>query len=53
LNSLFIEQLKLRKSNTSKINTHIKELRQIGIALNLNTKLSQRLTDKLNTTIKI
>lgn len=53
LNLLFIEQLKLRKSNTSKINTHIKELRQIGIALNLDSKLSGQLITKLNTTIKL
>jgi hypothetical protein len=53
LNSLFIEQLKLRKSNTSKINTHFKELRQIGLALNLNTSLSEQLISKLNTPIKL
>jgi hypothetical protein len=53
LNLLFIEQLKLRKSNTSKINTHIKELRQIGIALNIDAKLSGQLMTKLNTTIKL
>jgi hypothetical protein len=53
LNLLFIEQLKFRKSNTSKINTHIKELRQIGIALNLDANLSGQLITKLNTPIKL
>jgi hypothetical protein len=53
LNLFFIEQLKFRKSNTSKINTHIKELRQIGIALNLDTNLSGQLITKLNTPIKL
>lgn len=53
LNLLFIEQLKKRKSNTLAIESHIKELRQIGLAMNIDTKTHQILEEKLNKIIQI
>ena len=53
LNSLFIEQLKKRKSNTGIIQTFYKEIRQIGLAMNFDTKTYQQLFFKLNKVIRI
>ncbi|SHN20295.1 sce7726 family protein [Flavobacterium xinjiangense] len=53
LNKLFIEQLKKRKSNTIKIDSFFKELRQIGLAMNINDKMHQNLLAKLNKPIEI
>jgi len=53
LNKLFIEQLKKRKSNTIKIDSFFKELRQIGLAMNINDKMHQNLLVKLNKPIEI
>jgi len=53
LNSLFIEQLKKRKSNTINIKSFTKELRQIGLALNIDDRTYQILFEKLNRTIQI
>jgi len=53
LSNLFIEQIKARKSNTSFIKMFYKELRQIGLALNLEDKRYHQLTVKLNQPIRI
>ncbi|RTY89318.1 sce7726 family protein [Flavobacterium sp. GT3R68] len=53
LNILFIEQLKKRKSNTINIKSFAKELRQIGLALNIDDRNYQILFEKLNKTIQI
>jgi hypothetical protein len=53
LNHLFIEQLKKRKSNTLTIESHIKELRQIGLAMNIDDKTHRILEEKLNKNIQI
>ena len=53
LNLLFIKQLKKRKSNTIKINSFFKELRQLGLAMNIDEKKHQALLIKLNKTIQI
>lgn len=53
LSDLFIEQLKARKSNTSFIKMFYKELRQIGLALNMEDKRYHQLTVKLNQPIRI
>ena len=53
LNDLFIEQLKTRKSNTSFIKMFYKELRQVGLALNMGDKKYNKLTVKLNQPIRI
>lgn len=48
LHNLFIEQLKKRKSNTINLATFQKELRQLGLAMNINDKTHQNLLDKLS-----
>jgi hypothetical protein len=53
LNKLFIEQLKKRKSNTIKIDSFFKELRQIGLAMNIDERTHQSLINKLNKPIVI
>lgn len=53
LNHLFIEQFKKRKSNTLTIESHIKELRQIGLAMNIDDKTHRILEEKLNKNIQI
>jgi hypothetical protein len=53
LNNLFISELKKRKTNTSKIKLYQKELKQLGLAMNLSdTKYSELIT-VLNQPIKI
>jgi hypothetical protein len=45
LNALFITELKKRKTNTSKIKLYQKELKQLGLAMNLSsTKYSELIT---------
>jgi hypothetical protein len=45
LNNLFITELKKRKTNTSKIKLYQKELKQLGLAMNLSdTKYSELIT---------
>lgn len=53
LNLLFIGQLKKRKSNTINIKSFFKELRQIGLALNIDERTYQILVEKLNKPIQI
>lgn len=53
LNSLFIDQLKKRKSNTKIIKSFIKELRQLGLAMNFDANTYEQLFVKLNKPIKI
>ncbi len=53
LNTLFIEQLKKRKSNTTIMNSFYKEIRQIGLAMNIDYKTYQQLLGKLNKPIRI
>jgi hypothetical protein len=53
LNTLFIEQLKKRKSNTHILNGFNKELRQIGLALKLDLKNQEELFGKLDKLIQI
>jgi len=53
LSRLFIDQLKERKSNTSIIKIFKKELRQIGIAMNLSDNKYHKLIVKLNQPIRI
>jgi len=53
LNILFINQLKSRKSNTSILHSFYKELRQMGLAMNIDTKKYQLLFGKLNKPIRI
>lgn len=52
LNHLFIEQIKHRKSNTGNLKSLSTELRQIGLALQLNFKKSEELFEKLNKPIQ-
>lgn len=53
LNTLFIQQLKKRKSNTLNIPSFFKELRQLGLAMNIDDKTHQTLLVKLNKPITI
>lgn len=53
LHSLFIEQLKKRKSNIGIIHSFYKEIRQIGLAMNFDNKTYQQLFYKLNKVIRI
>lgn len=53
LNTLFIEELKKRKSNTVNINSFFKELRQLGLAMNIDEKTHHNLLIKLNKPIQI
>jgi len=53
LNDLFIEQLKKRKSNTKQIKLFKKELRQIGLAMNMADATYQQLLLKLEEPINI
>lgn len=52
LNELFINQLKKRKTNINIIKTFKKELRQLGLALNLDEKSYNKLLLMLNQPIK-
>lgn len=47
LNYLFIEELKLRKSNTDIISTFYNELRQLCLAMNIDAELYRKLDYKL------
>ena len=53
LNQLFITQIKKRKSNMNEIGDYFKELRQIGLALNLNSASFNKLNKQLTVPIKI
>lgn len=53
LNLLFIDQLKKRRSNTRIIKSFIKELRQLGLAMNFDANTYEQLFIKLNKPIKI
>jgi len=53
LNSLFIDQMKKRHSNMNELGTFHKELRQIGLAMNLDKITYQNLHAKLTVPIKI
>ncbi|PKQ62494.1 hypothetical protein BZG02_12265 [Labilibaculum filiforme] len=53
LNSLFIDQMKKRKSNMNELSSFPKELRQIGLAMNLDKKNYNNLHLKLTAPIKI
>lgn len=53
LNFLFIEQMKKRKSNMNELSSFHKELRQIGLALNLNSDSFNKLNKQLTVPIKI
>ncbi|MUP37739.1 sce7726 family protein [Labilibaculum euxinus] len=53
LNSLFINQMKKRKSNMNEISSFYKELRQIGLAMNLDQKNYNKLQSKLTAQINI
>lgn len=48
LHQLFIMQLKKRKSNTVNLGTFQKELRQLGLCMNINEKTRQNLFEKLD-----
>lgn len=48
LHKLFIEQMKKRKSNTANLAAFQKELRQLGLAMNINDNMHQNLLNKLN-----
>ncbi|KAF2331502.1 sce7726 family protein [Flavobacterium nitrogenifigens] len=48
LHNLFIEQLKKRKSNTKNLAVFQKELRQLGLSMNINNNLHEKLLYKLN-----
>jgi len=52
LNSLFIKTLKQRKNNTDKLRTYSKELRQLALAMNLNSEKYHQLFEKLNQPIQ-
>lgn len=53
LHQLFIEELKKRKSNTRILNTFGKELRQLCLAMNIDSRLYQKLNFKLSKQITI
>jgi len=53
LNMLFIEQLKSRKSNTNILSNFYREIRQLGLAMNINAETYQQLFLKLNKPIQI
>ncbi|CAA0229198.1 conserved hypothetical protein [Tenacibaculum maritimum] len=53
LNELFINELKKRKTNTSRIKIYQKELRQLGLAMNLNDVKYSKLLEVLNEPIKL
>lgn len=53
LNSLFLNEIKKRKSNTSIINKFHMELRQLCLAININEKKYEILNEKLSRTIKL
>ncbi|MCX6309871.1 MAG: sce7726 family protein [Bacteroidia bacterium] len=53
LNHLFIEELKKRKSNTEIISTFHNELRQLCLAMNINSNLYQELYFKLSKPINL
>jgi len=53
LNSLFIEEIKKRKSNTGIIHSFYKEIRQLGLAMGLDNKTYQQLFAKINEVIRI
>ena len=48
LHNLYLDELKKRKSNTSKLKSYYKELRQITLSLNLDDKSYNQLYEKLN-----
>lgn len=52
LNNLFINELKKRKTNTSKIKIYQKELRQLGLAMSLDEVKYSELVSVLNEPIK-
>lgn len=51
LHDLFIDIMKNRKSNTSLLKNHYKELRQLTLSLNIDEKSYRSLHEKLNKTI--
>lgn len=53
LNSLFIDQIKERKSNMNELSSFHKELRQTGLAMNLDKKTYNNLHLKLTAQINI
>ena len=53
LHQLFIEELKMRKSNTNIINTFCNELRQLCLAMNIDADLYQELNSKLRKKINL
>lgn len=53
LNMLFIEQLKNRKSNTNIVSNFYREIRQLGLAMNIDAETYQQLFLKLNKPIQI
>ncbi len=53
LNQLFIAEIKKRKSNTKIIDSFTKELRQMCLALNLDSKTFNELYSKLSISVKI
>lgn len=53
LNNLFINELKKRKTNTSKIKLYQKELKQLGLAMSLNDAKYSELVSALNEPIKL
>lgn len=53
LNKLFINELKKRKSNTEIITTFDKELKQLCLAMNINTNTYQELDYKLSKAITL
>ncbi|WP_435255459.1 sce7726 family protein [Tenacibaculum sp. A30] len=53
LDKLFISELKKRKTNTSRIKIYQKELKQLGLAMNLNDVKYSKLLEVLNEPIKL
>ncbi|MEE1899566.1 sce7726 family protein [Flavobacterium rakeshii] len=53
LHDLFIKQMKKRKSNTKELKGFLKELRQIGLALNISQSVNNSLIEKLNQPIQL
>ena len=53
LQQLFIDELKMRKSNTNIINTFCNELRQLCLAMNIDADLYQELNSKLRKKINL
>lgn len=53
LNKLFINELKKRKTNTSRIKIYQKELKQLGLAMNLNDAKYSKLLEALDEPIKL